>query len=340
MKLPRQLSYTRSLSPGKAVFFYKTPESDFEPLQIERQKIRGQKSGFAEAYKNEATPKELAPQDLAFGNPHTIELCYVPPTVQQLYCRFSLRVEANSLEPNVCGEPKVSYWLARFVNTYKQHGGFGELAKRYAKNILMCEWLWRNKTSPNVDLEIIGEGFEPISITKANRLRWDGKWREAEAALQTLTEVIKTGLEDPYNFCFLEVTAKLDTYFGQEIYPSQSFAESVDVARTYAYTQVAGKDAACFHSQKVGAAIQMIDDWYDEDANKRLRIHEYGADYKNVIARRAPSNRLDFYSLLQKVALYVKEMEQNGLKNQEQASHIHYIAAVLIKGGLFQRTKE
>lgn len=72
MKLPRQLSYTRSLSPGKAVFFYKTPESDFEPLQIERQKIRGQKSGFAEAYKNEANPKELASQDLAFGNPYTI----------------------------------------------------------------------------------------------------------------------------------------------------------------------------------------------------------------------------------------------------------------------------
>jgi len=43
MQLPRHLSYTRSLSPSKAVFFYKTLESAFEPLQIEQNKLVGQK---------------------------------------------------------------------------------------------------------------------------------------------------------------------------------------------------------------------------------------------------------------------------------------------------------
>lgn len=340
MDIPRQLSYTRSLSPGKAVFFYRTPENDFEPLQVERQKIRGQKSGFTEAYTSSSAPKELAPQDLAFGNPHTIELCYVPPTVKELFCRFSLRVEANSLQPNVCENDKAVYWLERFVKTYQAHGGFEELAKRYAQNILMGSWLWRNKKSANVTIEVIGEGFEePIIIERANRLRWNANWRESESELKRLTSAIQKGLEDPYEFCFLEVTAMLKTYFGQEIYPSQSFTESDESSRVYATARVNNAEAACFHSQKVGAAIQTIDDWFIEDAEQPLRVHEYGADYKRVIAKRTPKNQLDFYSLLPKVALLIKEIEKNGLGIDLASRQAHFFASVLIKGGLFQKGK-
>jgi CRISPR-associated protein Csy3 len=56
------------------VFFYKTPESDFEPLQIEQNKLVGQKSGFGDAYQKQNVAKNLAPQDLAFGNPQTIDV--------------------------------------------------------------------------------------------------------------------------------------------------------------------------------------------------------------------------------------------------------------------------
>ena len=58
MQLPRHLNYVRSLSPGKAVFFYKTAESDFEPLQIEQNKLVGQKSGFSDAYQKPGEPRK------------------------------------------------------------------------------------------------------------------------------------------------------------------------------------------------------------------------------------------------------------------------------------------
>lgn len=50
MELCNILKYDRSLYPGKAVFFYKTPDSNFVPLEADINKIRGPKSGFTEAF--------------------------------------------------------------------------------------------------------------------------------------------------------------------------------------------------------------------------------------------------------------------------------------------------
>ena len=68
------------------MFFYKTPESGFEPLQIEQNKLVGQKSGFGDAYQKQNEAKNL--RDLAFENPQTIDVCYVPPTVNGYFVVF------------------------------------------------------------------------------------------------------------------------------------------------------------------------------------------------------------------------------------------------------------
>ena len=341
MQSPRHLSYTRSLSPSKAVFFYKTSESDFEPLQIEQNKLVGQKSGFGDAYQKQNVPKNIAPQDLAFGNPQTIDVCYVPPTVNALYCRFSLRIEASSIEPHVCDDPKVIYWLKRFFKTYKKHNGLDEVATRYAKNILMGNWLWRNRQSPNVDIEILTEHSEPIVVKSAQKLKWQGSWENNQAELIALSEVIQEGLSNPQNYCYLDITAKIKNAFSQEVHPSQKFVDNVEQgmsSKQLAYTQMGDKKAASLNSQKVGAAIQTIDDWYD-GGNKPLRTHEFGADKQILIAHRTPKTHTDFYSLLSHIALYIKHMENNGLGQNKESNAIHFIAAVLIKGGLFQRSK-
>ena len=341
MQLPRHLSYTRSLSPSKAVFFYKTPESDFEPLQIEQNKLVGQKSGFGDGYQKQNMAKNLAPQDLAFGNPQTIDVCYVPPTVNELFCRFSLRVEANSNEPHVCDDPKVIYWLKRFFETYKKHNGLNEVATRYAKNILMGNWLWRNRQSPNVDIEILTEHAAPIIVEGAQKLKWQGNWQNNQTALLTLSEAIQEGLSNPQSYCYLDITAKIKNAFSQEVHPSQKFVDAVEQgmsSKQLAYTQVGDKKAASLNSQKVGAAIQTIDDWY-EGGYKPLRTHEYGADKQILVAHRTPKTHSDFYSLLPRIALHIKHMEKHGLEQSEESDAVHFIAAVLIKGGLFQRSK-
>lgn len=69
MKLCKHLNYIRSLSPGKAVFFYKTKESDFVPLKVEINKISGQKSSYLKRLFTDLESKNVQGFELAYSNP-------------------------------------------------------------------------------------------------------------------------------------------------------------------------------------------------------------------------------------------------------------------------------
>ena len=343
MKLCNQLSYVRSLSPGKAVFFYKTQNCDFMPLQIEVTKIAGQKSGFSEAYDKNAHLKNLAPQDLAYSNPHTIDMCYVPPNINELYCRFSLRVEANSLEPANCNDRKVRQWLNRLAQHYKERSGYDELARRYTMNLLMGAWLWRNQHTRGTKIEVMTSNGNCYVIEDSRLLSWTGRWKgKDKKSLDGLSKEFSTALSDPSVYWTIDVTATLKTSFCQEIHPSQKFTDKVqqgESSRQYATTfePESEQEAVCLQSAKIGAALSFIDDWWNNEADKRLRVHEYGADKKYLIAQRHPVTKKDFYSLIQKSALFVRYLKRNSLEEHTPVSNdIHFVMAVLCKGGLFQ----
>ena len=67
MELCKHLSYSRSLSPGKAVFFYKTADSDFVPLRVETARVVGQKSGYSEGFDANFQPKNVERYELRMG---------------------------------------------------------------------------------------------------------------------------------------------------------------------------------------------------------------------------------------------------------------------------------
>ena len=344
MKLCNQLSYVRSLSPGKAVFFYKTSSSDFMPLQIEVTKISGQKSGFSEAYGKNASIKNLEPQDLAYRNPHTVDMCYVPPNINELFCRFSLRVEANSLEPTNCNDRKVRQWLSRLAENYKKNSGYDELAKRYTMNLLMGAWLWRNQHTNGTKIEVVTSNGNSYVIDDARLLSWNGRWRDKDKeCLDELSKEFSAALSDPSIYWNIDVTATLKTSFCQEVHPSQKFTEKVqqgESSRQYATTidPKSEQYAVCFQSVKIGAALSFIDDWWNDEGDKRLRVHEYGADKDYLIAQRHPMTKKDFYSLIEKTALFVRYLKRNSLEDKTKISNdIHYVMAVLCKGGMFQR---
>lgn len=150
----KQLSYERSLNPGKAVFYYRTDSSEFEPLQAEVTRFRGPKATFSDGYMASGAARAKKTSDLGFSNPIMLETCYVPPLVDSLYCRFSLRVISNSLEPNICDNSEARKALREFSDTYRSVGGYQELASRYAKNILSAEWLWRNKVAREIAVKV------------------------------------------------------------------------------------------------------------------------------------------------------------------------------------------
>ncbi|MGR5144815.1 type I-F CRISPR-associated protein Csy3 [Photobacterium sp. DNB23_23_1] len=344
MQICRHLNYVRSLSPGKAVFYYQTAECDFVPIKVETNRIRAAKSGFTEAYDRNQQIKNLAPQDLAYSNPQCIDACYVPPNVPEINCRFSLRVEANSLQPDGCEDEKIRRYLTKLALIYAQVGGYQELASRYCKNILMGTWLWRNKHTLGTQVEVLTSNGNNYVIRDVRHLDWSSAWSEEDHnMLNSLASEMAMALYEPKQYWFADIKAILKTGFCQELHPSQKFLDSHEQgesSKQYATVGCAdGNQAACFHAEKVGAALHFIDDWWDAEADKRLRTHEYGADREYLIARRHPVKRQDFYSLLTLTAVFIRQLRSVRDRGGDIPPQIHYVMAVLCKGGMFQRGK-
>jgi len=345
MELCNLLKYDRSLYPSKAVFFYKTAEHDFVPLETVINRIRGQKAGFTEAFTPQFKPKNLAPQDLAHSNPLILEECYVPPNITHVYCRFSLRVQANSLKPSACSNTDVFILLEDLGAAFKACSGYKELALRYSKNLMLGTWLGRNQNTGNTEIEILTSTGHCLKVNNTRQLAWDSQWPdEAQQALKVLTEEMHEALTNPSAFWHADITAKIETAFCQEIYPSQLLIDKTQGEASKQFSKVKcidGRDAVSFNSVKIGAAIQSIDDWWADEPSKRLRVHEYGADRELGIARRPPESEQSFYSLFVNSEAYLTELKRNH-ENSESPSNpdIYYLFSVLIKGGMFQKKTE
>ena len=341
MELCSQLNYVRSLSAGKACFYYLTPSGDICPLAIDKTRLRAPKGGYSEAYRgNQFHQKNVAPQDLAYANPQFIEECYVPPSTDEIVCEFSLRVKANSLHPEVCNDDLVREQLALLAATYKDLNGYQELAYRYAKNILLGTWLWRNRECRGVAIEVTTCDGEIILISDATRLSWYGHWDEQSAEnLEKLTSYLSRALSDNTQYFYMDVKAVLAVGRGDEVYPSQEFLhdkqEGIPTKQLAKARLADGRETAAFHAQKIGAALQSIDDWWHEEADKPLRVNEYGADREYVIARRHTQSGNDFYQLIRRAEAWTEEME----KSKSIPNDVHFIMSVLIKGGLFNSSK-
>ena len=342
MELCKQLVFDGSIRPSKAVFFYKTIDSEFEPLEAETIKIQGTASGYDKCYDKDGELKNTQPQDLGYGNPHSLDACFVPPLVNLVYCRFSLLIDSNSLTPSRCESEQWRYVLTQLSKRYQNAGGYSELGKRYAKSILMGNWLWKNKKK-GVQIAVYCDNSTLI-VDDISLLNWNAKWSAKDnKTLNALTTLIADGLSGKQIFD-AEITASIPTRFCQEIYPSQVFAESKsgnnDKSKTYMKSILPSqKQAVCFTKDKVNAAIQRIDDWWEENANP-IRVGEYGADKDDCIGRRHPSGRQDFYSLIKRAAVYERQLRQ--IKPEDChliSSEIHYLMAVLCKGGMFQKGK-
>ncbi|MYL24342.1 type I-F CRISPR-associated protein Csy3 [Halomonas alkaliantarctica] len=337
----KHLSYERSLNPGKAVFYYRTDTSEFEPLQVEVTRQRAPKATYSDGYMSSGAARARETSGLEFSNPIMLETCYVPPLVDILYCRFSLRVISNSLKPNICDNEDVEKVLRDFSETYKSVGGYKELATRYAKNILSAEWLWRNKISREIAVEVATSGFKNYFVKDMQYKEWASSWDgEDLASLEGLASELEESISCEKKYLFVDVKATIKTEFCQEIFPSQLFVDKDEKGsgnpskQFLKSTMKDGRQSVSFGAYKVGAAIQKIDDWWlDEGAEYPLRVSEYGTDRSRVLAMREPTTEKDFYSLLERVENITKEMQTSG----QASSNAHYIMSVLVKGGMFQK---
>ena len=216
------------------------------------------------------------------------------------------------------------------VKGYVDKNGFGELARRYAYNLANARFLWRNRLgaeSISVQVAQLVDGqskkswtFDALTLSLRD---FDAPPKSA-APLAELSSLIKDGLSGS-SHVLLQVTAFVRIGAGQEVFPSQELI--LDKAKTKSKTLYSVSDIAGLHSQKVGNALRTIDNWYPgADEYVPIPVEPYGSVTTQGKAYRKPTDKVDFYSLLDNWLI----------KDKEPSEHQqHFVMATLIRGGVF-----
>ncbi|RLV60492.1 type I-F CRISPR-associated protein Csy3 [Parashewanella curva] len=343
MDIPLSLSYRGSLRPSDAIFYCKSPDSDIKlPVTIVKRIANSSSSAFSEGQRDQSI-KDISSYHLGRTQLHPTLYCHVPYEAKWLYCKFSLKFLFESRKPHAHDDLKVSKYLQRFAKSYKDRNGYHELAKRYAKNILRGQWLWKNIESDwPITLTIKRRGNLLIKVKNIQCLQWSDGWEDYQDELDELIDLIDTALSST-GVITLSIKAKIRAEKLQEVLPSQLVHSEAERRAgkepTVAETSLNSEQmTVCFTKYKVGAGIQLIDDWIDTE--DPIRVSEYGAVHGLHIALRTPRNKQDVYSLLPKVPFYIRFLRYNKLGEDEISNKIHYLMSMLIKGGVFNRKSD
>lgn len=333
LKTASVLAFERKLDPSDALFFsgswdQRTTSQSWQPVNVREKSVRGTISNRLKT--KDQDPAKL---DAAIENPNlqTVDVATLPFDSDTLIVRFTIRVLSGAGTPSACNNADYRHKLQDTVDGYVQAHGFAELAGRYAFNLANGRFLWRNRLgAEQIEVQVAQlidgqpstlRSFDALSLSLRN---FDVP-APATSELAQLSALIADGLASNRHV-LLQITAFVRIGAGQEVFPSQELI--LDKAKTsksktlYTVTNIAG-----MHSQKVGNALRTIDDWYNgADENGPIPVEPYGSVTTQGKAYRRPTDKADFYSLLD--GWLIKDK----VPTSEQQ---HFVMATLIRGGVF-----
>lgn len=334
LKTASVLAFERKLDPSDALMYggdwnNRATSDNWAPITLREKSVRGTISNRLKGGASDPAKLDAAIQS---PNLQTVDVATLPADADTLKVQFTVRVLAGTGQPSACNDAAYRQKLLATVNGYvAQHGGFDELAKRYAANLANGRFLWRNRIGAEqveVTVARLKDGA-PVASWTFDALSHDMGKLTASAGdkdkLQALADVVAAGLGGN-SHVLLQVTAFVRIGFGQEVFPSQELI--LDRGRgdkSKTLYDVAG--VAAIHSQKLGNAIRTIDTWYPEAAeNGPIAVEPYGSVTTQGKAYRQPKEKIDFYNLLDGWIIKDKtpDVEQQ-----------HFIIATLIRGGVF-----
>ena len=334
LKTASVLAFERKLDPSDALMYggdwnNRATSDNWAPITLREKSVRGTISNRLKGGASDPAKLDAAIQS---PNLQTVDVATLPADADTLKVQFTVRVLAGTGQPSACNDAAYRQKLLATVNGYvAQHGGFDELAKRYAANLTNGRFLWRNRIGAEqveVTVAQLKDGA-PVASWTFDALSHDMGKLTASAGdkdkLQALADVVAAGLGGN-SHVLLQVTAFVRIGFGQEVFPSQELI--LDRGRgdkSKTLYDVAG--VAAIHSQKLGNAIRTIDTWYPEAAeNGPIAVEPYGSVTTQGKAYRQPKEKVDFYNLLDGWIIKDKtpDVEQQ-----------HFIIATLIRGGVF-----
>lgn len=357
--LPNFLNYSRSISTGEGFMYgMKRNEEggyDLLPVEVVKRGIRGTISNYSNIYNGSEVLDDAAVdkqvKDPKNANLQQIESAYLAADCTRLAIKYSVIFQAESLRPSGCNSKDFFDLVTDVVAKYKALGGYRELAKRYFWNIVNGRTMWRNGLSQNKTVEI------KVDNDKTYNFASDGislaKFDKAElpAGSNELVEAIAEALAGNRPPLFLEVLISGELPAGAEVYPSQEYMPEAekqrnkDIGKILSSTVITWEGRkdfrhATMHSQKIGNAIRCIDEWHGRmDEFGTTPIEVYGYVLAQNDALRLPKAKdtahgLDLFSYLMNLEAIAAELDAAD-NAAEIDGNIHYLVAVLIRGGVF-----
>lgn len=330
IKTASVLAFERKLDPSDALFAAGTWEQrhvsqHWHAVAVRTKSVRGTISNRLKT--KDQDPAKL---DAAIENPNlqTVDVATLPADADTLKVSFTLRVLAGAGTPSACNSADYQEKLLAIVQTYTKSQGFGELARRYAHNLVNGRFLWRNRLgAEQIEVQVSqwakGQAAQTWTFDALDHSLRD--FSASSADLTKLAALLEQGLSGSQHV-LLQITAYVRVGAGQEVFPSQELIldkEKADKSKTL-YTV---KDVAAMHSQKLGNAIRTIDTWYLDDIGLGpIAVEPYGSVTSQGKAYRQPKAKMDFYSLFD--AWVLKDQVPDVMQQ-------HYVMANLVRGGVF-----
>ncbi|NKF51196.1 type I-F CRISPR-associated protein Csy3 [Shewanella sp. WXL01] len=266
------------------------------------------------------------------ANLQTVDACALEPHQDTLKLKFTLKVLGGLAQPSACNNVLFKQSYSAAVKAYGEKYGFKELAKRYATNLANARFLWRNRVgAEEIEVQVKAHNKDNEQSWTFDATQFSTKhFDHNDQQLDSLAERIAQALASDSDFLMLEINCFAKVGLAQEVYPSEELV--LDKGKgNKSKILYAVNDNAAMHSQKVGNALRSIDTWYPEYADEQasagaIAIEPYGAVTNLGKAFRTPKDKQDFYSFFDKWARGTE---------LERAEDEHYVAAVLIRGGVF-----
>lgn len=332
---PSMLSFIRSINPSAFGFFgvnstdaglFSLADDALEPVRIVRETLRGTQAAAATKEKDRGVP-----------NIQRIDFARLPHGKDALLVDGNVLVTADSITAHTCNDLQFQSVHGEFTAAFVKAGGMKKLAERYVLNLLNGAILFRNQLGGNIRCAVQADNLT-VEVSRDTDLAAgvaltldDVIVKATRNDVEKLVSLVEAALSGARAVLHLAVRAYAEFGYGQEVYPSQEFAEdqAKGEGRVLARTARNDIDQAAFHGRKVGNAIRTIDNWYP-NAVKPLPVEPYAPDQTTQTAMRG--TKVDFYSLMLQMPAMTEALNKGEVSNDAL-----YIAAVFIRGGVFSK---
>lgn len=358
LDMPTMLSYKRSITQTRALMWAceGIDGKGQTPLLVTLEGVRGTKAtDIRKKIEKDSEKKGKSDTDAVSDgglaelakaltpNPQVVESAFMPEEKPFLKVDTTVTYLPFALAPFMTNDGPIDQLFKDVAGGYANKGGFMELGQNYVIPLVTGRWMWRNNDaafSKKISITVVSSRT-PMTFVftpSYNAFTVDALSTEDKASAKALGELIGHALGGTAGPLRLQVSAVYEMVGGMQAFPSQDIdlnKSDSDPSRVlYKIEHAGNKNHAGIHEQKVGNALRCIDNWHGHAHFGVQAVEPTGVVATHQDSTRIDSKR-DFYTLCKTYLPTWREEVKGHLKDITQIDDLHYVMAVLVRGGVF-----